>query len=36
MAKTQVSFNLNGKTVDVLVEPRELLIRLLKITFTLL
>ncbi len=30
MAKTQVSFNLNGKDVDVLVEPRELLIHVLR------
>lgn len=30
MAKTQVSFNLNGQTVDVLVEPRELLIHVLR------
>lgn len=30
MAKTQVSFNLNGKAVDVLVEPRELLIHVLR------
>jgi carbon-monoxide dehydrogenase small subunit len=30
MAKTQVSFNLNGAPVDVLVEPRELLIYVLR------
>ncbi len=30
MAKTQVSFNLNGGPVDVLVEPRELLIHVLR------
>ncbi len=30
MAKTQVSFNLNGQSVDVLVEPRELLIHVLR------
>lgn len=30
MAKQQVSFNLNGKDVDVLVEPRELLIHVLR------
>ncbi len=30
MAKTQVSFNLNGSPVDVLVEPRELLIHVLR------
>jgi len=30
MAKTQVSFNLNGRDVDVLVEPRELLIHVLR------
>ena len=30
MAKKQVSFNLNGKDVDVLVEPRELLIHVLR------
>lgn len=30
MAKTQVSFTLNDKTVDVLVEPRELLIHVLR------
>lgn len=30
MAKTHVSFNLNGKDVDVLVEPRELLIHVLR------
>jgi carbon-monoxide dehydrogenase small subunit len=30
MVKTQVSFNLNGKAVDVLVEPRELLIHVLR------
>ena len=30
MAKTQVSFNLNGQDVDVLVEPRELLIHVLR------
>jgi len=30
MAKTQVSFNLNGAPVDVLVEPRELLIHVLR------
>ncbi len=30
MAKQQVSFNLNGKQVDVLVEPRELLIHVLR------
>jgi len=30
MKKTQVSFNLNGKDVDVLVEPRELLIHVLR------
>lgn len=30
MAKTQVSFTLNGKAVDVLVEPRELLIHVLR------
>lgn len=30
MAKIQVSFNLNGKDVDALVEPRELLIHVLR------
>jgi len=30
MAKTQVSFNLNGQAVDVLVEPRDLLIYVLR------
>jgi carbon-monoxide dehydrogenase small subunit len=30
MAKTQVSFNLNGQPVEVLVEPRELLIYVLR------
>ena len=30
MAKQQVSFNLNGKDVDLLVEPRELLIHVLR------
>ncbi|MDH3386982.1 MAG: (2Fe-2S)-binding protein [Gammaproteobacteria bacterium] len=30
MAKTQVSFKLNGQDVDVLVEPRELLIHVLR------
>lgn len=30
MAKTQLSFNLNGQNVDVLVEPRELLIHVLR------
>ena len=30
MAKTQVSFNLNGQAVDVLVEPRDLLIHVLR------
>ena len=30
MAKTQVSFTLNGKAVDVLVESRELLIHVLR------
>jgi len=30
MAKTQVSFELNGQHVDVLVEPRELLIHVLR------
>jgi len=30
MAKQAVSFNLNGKAVDVLVEPRELLIHTLR------
>ncbi len=30
MAKTQVSFNLNGQSVDVMVEPRELLIHVLR------
>jgi len=30
MAKTQVSFNLNGASVEVLVEPRELLIHVLR------
>ena len=30
MAKTQVSVNLNGAPVDVLVEPRELLIHVLR------
>ena len=30
MAKTQLSFNLNGQDVDVLVEPRELLIHVLR------
>jgi len=30
MAKTQVSFNVNGQDVDVLVEPRELLIHVLR------
>ena len=30
MAKTQVSFNLNGAPVDLLVEPRELLIHVLR------
>jgi aerobic carbon-monoxide dehydrogenase small subunit len=30
MAKQHVSFNLNGKSVDVLVEPRELLIHTLR------
>ena len=30
MAKTQLSFNLNGQDVEVLVEPRELLIHVLR------
>jgi carbon-monoxide dehydrogenase small subunit len=30
MAKTQVSFNLNGQAVNALVEPRELLIHVLR------
>ena len=30
MAKTQLSFNLNGQDVDVLVEPRELLVHVLR------
>lgn len=30
MAKTQISFNLNGRPVDVLAEPRELLIHVLR------
>ncbi len=30
MAKTQLSFNLNGQSVDVMVEPRELLIHVLR------
>jgi len=30
MAKTQLSFNLNGQPVDLLVEPRELLIHALR------
>ena len=30
MAKTQVNFNLNGQSVEVLVEPRELLIHVLR------
>jgi carbon-monoxide dehydrogenase small subunit len=30
MSKTQVSFNLNGQPVEVLVEPRELLIHVLR------
>jgi carbon-monoxide dehydrogenase small subunit len=30
MSKTQVSFNLNGKPVEVLVEPRDLLIHVLR------
>lgn len=30
MAKTHISFNLNGKSVDTLVEPRELLIHVLR------
>ncbi len=30
MAKTQVSFNLNGQAVEALVEPRELLIHVLR------
>lgn len=30
MSKTQLSFNLNGQDVDVLVEPRELLIHVLR------
>ena len=30
MAKTQLSFNLNGQSVEVLVEPRELLIYVLR------
>jgi len=30
MSKTQVSFNLNGRPVEVLVEPRELLIHVLR------
>ncbi len=30
MEKTQVSFNLNGQAVDALVEPRELLIHVLR------
>jgi carbon-monoxide dehydrogenase small subunit len=30
MDKTQVSFNLNGQAVDVLVEPRDLLIHVLR------
>jgi len=30
MAKQHISFNLNGKDVDVLVEPRELLIHVLR------
>ena len=30
MAKTQLSFNLNGATVDLLVEPRELLLHVLR------
>jgi carbon-monoxide dehydrogenase small subunit len=30
MSKTQVSFNLNGQAVEVLVEPRDLLIHVLR------
>ena len=30
MAKVQLSFNLNGQDVDVLVEPRELLVHVLR------
>lgn len=30
MAKTHISFNLNGRPVDVLAEPRELLIHVLR------
>ena len=30
MAKTHISFNLNGQAVDVLVEPRELLIHVIR------
>lgn len=30
MAKTQLSFTLNGQSVDVLVEPRELLIHVIR------
>ena len=30
MAKTQISFNLNGQSVEVLAEPRELLIHVLR------
>ena len=30
MTKTQVSFNLNGQAVEVMVEPRELLIHVLR------
>ncbi len=30
MAKTQVSFNLNGQAVEVMVEPRDLLIHVLR------
>jgi carbon-monoxide dehydrogenase small subunit len=30
MPKTQLSFNLNGQSVDVMVEPRELLIHVLR------
>lgn len=30
MAKTHISFNLNGRAVDVLAEPRELLIHVLR------
>ena len=30
MAKTHISFTLNGQAVDVLVEPRELLIHVIR------